>query len=168
MLCSLVTLELAAFLPSPVLPIPRFRALPESDWHSGISASDQIMGKSQTHHQHLGRYGGTLCLTMRQSCAEGLECLCEPAEGEGALNALSSSCFSAWIMDCLSSFTRKLARLGKFQQQKLQHSLIQPKMLRCRQNRAKMLSKTSSNKSKWITLGFYHSFKEWRMLLSKS
>lgn len=69
-------------------------------------------------------------------------------EGEGALNALCNTCFSAWIIDCLSSFTRKLARPGKFQQQKLQHSLTQPEMLQCRQNRAKMLSKTSSKKSK--------------------
>lgn len=76
--------------------------------------------------------------------------------------------FSVWITDCLSSFTRKAARLGKFQQQKLQYNLILAKMLVCRQIKVKMLSKTSSKKSKWITLAFYHSFRKWRMLLSKS
>lgn len=75
---SLLTLELAALLPSPGIPIPCFRALPES----GIRASLPPITLSEGHKRitnTLGRCGATLWLTMNQSCAEGLECLRETA-----------------------------------------------------------------------------------------
>lgn len=77
------------------------------------------------------------------------EWLCEtPGRGRCFGWFVQRSLCSVGIIDRLSSFPRKAARLGRFQQQQLQYSLILYETSVCRRIKAKMLAKTCSKKPK--------------------